>query len=39
MVIAVIGTTISPWMQFYIQAAVVEKDIREGDTAIRASTS
>jgi len=31
MVIAVIGTTISPWMQFYIQAAVVEKGIREGD--------
>jgi NRAMP (natural resistance-associated macrophage protein)-like metal ion transporter len=31
MVIAIIGTTISPWMQFYIQAAVVEKGIREGD--------
>ncbi|HZV76438.1 MAG TPA: Nramp family divalent metal transporter [Candidatus Babeliales bacterium] len=31
MVIAVIGTTISPWMQFYIQAAVVDKNIREGD--------
>jgi NRAMP (natural resistance-associated macrophage protein)-like metal ion transporter len=29
MVIAVIGTTISPWMQFYIQAAVVDKGIRE----------
>jgi len=29
MIIAVIGTTISPWMQFYIQAAVVEKGIRE----------
>lgn len=28
MIIAVIGTTISPWMQFYIQAAVVEKGIR-----------
>jgi NRAMP (natural resistance-associated macrophage protein)-like metal ion transporter len=27
MIIAVIGTTISPWMQFYIQAAVVEKGI------------
>ena len=40
MVIAVIGTTISPWMQFYIQAAVVEKGIREGRLrAIRASTS
>jgi len=29
MIIAVIGTTISPWMQFYIQAAVVEKGVRE----------
>jgi NRAMP (natural resistance-associated macrophage protein)-like metal ion transporter len=26
--IAVIGTTISPWMQFYIQSAVVEKGVR-----------
>ena len=26
--VAVIGTTISPWMQFYIQSAVVEKGIR-----------
>jgi len=31
MVIAVIGTTISPWMQFYIQAAVVEKGVRQDD--------
>jgi NRAMP (natural resistance-associated macrophage protein)-like metal ion transporter len=31
MVVAVIGTTISPWMQFYIQAAVVDKGIREDD--------
>jgi NRAMP (natural resistance-associated macrophage protein)-like metal ion transporter len=31
MIIAVIGTTISPWMQFYIQAAVVDKGIREDD--------
>ncbi|MGA8840602.1 MAG: Nramp family divalent metal transporter [Candidatus Aquilonibacter sp.] len=29
MIIAVIGTTISPWMQFYIQAAVVEKGVRK----------
>lgn len=29
MVIAIIGTTISPWMQFYIQAAVVDKGIRK----------
>ena len=33
MIIAVIGTTISPWMQFYIQAAVVEKGVREDDYA------
>ncbi|HEV3090099.1 MAG TPA: Nramp family divalent metal transporter [Candidatus Cybelea sp.] len=31
MVIAIIGTTISPWMQFYIQAAVVDKGVREED--------
>jgi NRAMP (natural resistance-associated macrophage protein)-like metal ion transporter len=31
MIIAVIGTTISPWMQFYIQAAVVDKGVREDD--------
>ncbi|MGC1380285.1 MAG: Nramp family divalent metal transporter [Candidatus Baltobacteraceae bacterium] len=31
MIIAVIGTTISPWMQFYIQAAVVDKGVREQD--------
>jgi Mn2+/Fe2+ NRAMP family transporter len=31
MIIAVIGTTISPWMQFYIQAAIVDKGIREED--------
>ena len=29
--IGVIGTTISPWMQFYIQAAVVEKGIKIQD--------
>lgn len=28
MIVAVIGTTISPWMQFYIQAAIVEKVVR-----------
>ena len=31
MVIAAIGTTISPWMQFYIQAAIVDKGVREND--------
>lgn len=29
MAVGVIGTTISPWMQFYIQAAVVDKGIGE----------
>lgn len=28
MLIAVIGTTITPWMQFYLQSAVVEKGIK-----------
>ena len=31
--IAVIGTTISPWMQFYIQSAVVEKGVKAKDYA------
>jgi NRAMP (natural resistance-associated macrophage protein)-like metal ion transporter len=29
MVIALIGTTIAPWMQFYLQASIVEKGITE----------
>jgi NRAMP (natural resistance-associated macrophage protein)-like metal ion transporter len=29
--IGVIGTTISPWMQFYIQSAIVEKGVRVKD--------
>ncbi len=33
MAIGVIGTTISPWMQFYIQAAVVDKGISENEYA------
>ncbi|HVA38537.1 MAG TPA: Nramp family divalent metal transporter [Candidatus Dormibacteraeota bacterium] len=31
MAIGVIGTTISPWMQFYIQSAIVEKGIKIKD--------
>jgi Mn2+/Fe2+ NRAMP family transporter len=27
MVVAVIGTTIAPWMQFYLQASIVEKGV------------
>jgi len=33
MVIGLIGTTITPWMQFYLQAAVVEKGIKIKDWA------
>lgn len=29
--IAVVGTTISPWMQFYIQSAIVEKGVKVQD--------
>lgn len=28
LVISVIGTTISPWMQFYLQSSIVEKGVR-----------
>ncbi len=31
MIIGVVGTTIAPWMQFYLQAAVVEKGVRLAD--------
>lgn len=31
MIVGVIGTTIAPWQQFYIQAAAVEKGISEDD--------
>ena len=30
MTVAVIGTTIAPWMQFYLQSSVVEKGVNEG---------
>jgi len=33
MVIGMVGTTIAPWMQFYLQAAVVEKGITAKDYA------
>src|SRR5579875_2776790 len=33
MVISVIGTTIAPWMQFYLQSSIVEKGIRVKDYA------
>ena len=28
MIIGLIGTTIAPWMQFYIQSAVIEKGLK-----------
>jgi len=31
MIIGLVGTTIAPWMQFYLQAAVVEKNISVKD--------
>jgi len=31
MLIALVGTTIAPWMQFYLQSAVVEKNIKVRD--------
>jgi NRAMP (natural resistance-associated macrophage protein)-like metal ion transporter len=31
MLVGVIGTTIAPWMQFYLQSAVVEKNIKLED--------
>jgi NRAMP (natural resistance-associated macrophage protein)-like metal ion transporter len=31
MVIALVGTTIAPWMQFYLQSSVVEKEARISD--------
>jgi Mn2+/Fe2+ NRAMP family transporter len=33
MLIAMVGTTIAPWMQFYLQAAVVEKGITANEYA------
>jgi Mn2+/Fe2+ NRAMP family transporter len=33
MLIGMVGTTIAPWMQFYLQAAVVEKGVRAKDYA------
>jgi Mn2+/Fe2+ NRAMP family transporter len=33
MVISVIGTTIAPWMQFYLQSSVVEKGVNVKDYA------
>ena len=34
LVIGLVGTTITPWMQFYLQASIVEKGIRIKDYAL-----
>jgi Mn2+/Fe2+ NRAMP family transporter len=34
MLVGLVGTTIAPWMQFYQQAAVVEKNVRVEDYAL-----
>ncbi len=31
MLVGLVGTTIAPWMQFYIQSAIVEKGVRVAD--------
>jgi Mn2+/Fe2+ NRAMP family transporter len=31
MVVTLVGTTIAPWMQFYLQSAIVEKGVRQED--------
>jgi NRAMP (natural resistance-associated macrophage protein)-like metal ion transporter len=31
MIIGMVGTTIAPWMQFYVQASVVDKGVRASD--------
>jgi NRAMP (natural resistance-associated macrophage protein)-like metal ion transporter len=31
MVVTLVGTTIAPWMQFYLQSAIVEKGVRPDD--------
>jgi Mn2+/Fe2+ NRAMP family transporter len=31
MVIGIVGTTIAPWMQFYLQSSIVDKGLKAGD--------
>ena len=38
MMVGLIGTTITPWMQFYLQASVVEKGARKGTTGLPVGT-
>ena len=37
MLIGMVGTTIAPWMQFYLQSAVVEKGIQAKGSYCRQS--
>ena len=34
MVVTLVGTTIAPWMQFYLQSAIVEKGVRVEDYSL-----
>ena len=39
MVIGLVGTTIAPWMQFYLQSSIVEKGVTaKSSTGFRVST-
>ncbi len=38
MIIGLVGTTIAPWMQFYIQSAVVEKGVKLSEYNTRSWT-
>jgi NRAMP (natural resistance-associated macrophage protein)-like metal ion transporter len=31
MVVGIVGTTIAPWMQFYLQSSIVDKGLKAGD--------
>jgi Mn2+/Fe2+ NRAMP family transporter len=33
MMVGIVGTTIAPWMQFYLQSSVVEKEVKVSDYA------
>jgi Mn2+/Fe2+ NRAMP family transporter len=35
MTVGVIGTTITPWMQFYLQSSIVDKGVTVGSTRLR----
>jgi len=39
LVVALVGTTIAPWMQFYLQASIVEKGVTKRSYQPRGSTS